>query len=49
MSDNSQKRLVQIVDAFAAEWLRTQAPIVEEVMLVLSRKLAEMANERELE
>jgi hypothetical protein len=48
MSNNSQKRLVQIVDVFAAEWLRTQAPIVEEVMVELSRKLAEIANEREL-
>jgi hypothetical protein len=48
MSDNGQKRLVQIVDALAAEWLRTQTPIVEEVMVELSRKLAEIANEREL-
>jgi len=49
MSDHDiQKRLVQIIEALAAEWIQTQIPIVEEVMIELSRKLSEIANQREL-
>ena len=46
--DDTQKRLAQIIEAFAAEWLQTQIPLVEEVMVELSRKLSEITNHREL-
>ena len=49
MSDHDiQKRLVQIIEALAAEWLHTQIPLVEEVMVELGRKLSEIGNQREL-
>ena len=46
--DDTQKRLAQIIEALAAEWLRTQILIVEKVMVDLSRKLSEIRNNREL-
>jgi hypothetical protein len=46
MSDeDTHKRLAQIIDALAADWLQTQNPIVKEVMVDLGRELSKLRND----
>lgn len=46
--DDPQKRVAKIIAALVADWLQSPVPIVEEVMLDLSRALSENKNHREL-